>query len=755
MKKNLLKAFTWGSVFTMSAVSLAGCGTNDANNETDTNTNVDLTKYENGETKPNVIYIVLDDIGFSDLGAYGSEIKTPNIDALAANGLTYNNFNACPLSSITRASLLTGRESNSVGMGNVANVSLSEDLTNLQGRVKDEAGMISEVLNQSGYATFGVGKWHLAPAYQVNPAGPFDNWPLQKGFDRYYGFMDGETDQYSPQLVSGNELIDSPDTEGYTLNDDLLTHAEQYITDQVSMYPDTPFFLNYAFGTGHSPVQVPESYIDMYDGTYDAGWEAVRQARFEKQKELGIIPEDAELADFEEGVQDWASLTADEQKLFARFMETYAGYITQADEEVGKLVQHLKDLGVYENTMIVLIGDNGATGDGGLLGTDAFIGGMTAGIYPEIEYLLEKYDEIGTADMQSLYQKGWAQVSNTPFGHFKGSTYAGALRNPMIVSWPSGISDVGTIREQYISVTDITPTVLDILEIDVPETINGVTQMPMYGVSFASTFESSDAEEVRTVAPVYFQNYRSIFKDGWQAIGIHTPGTDWEDDTWELYNLNEDFSQVNNVAEDNADKLKELKKLFDEETADWGIYPLREGSPFDMGFLRDDSPANRTTFKYYNGVGHMSPGSFAPIQANNAVITVDITRDAGEQGVLLAKGDEIGGYSLYIKDNKLVYYYDRYGLVSKVVSNIDVPIGESEIKLEIVRANVFASHAILYINGVNVGEGDISEAPVVSLEGVDVGKDMYKPVSPEYAEFGDFEFTGDFDYITIEVTPLG
>ena len=542
-KNVALKTVAWSSVLTLAAGSMVACGSNDGTDNTSTTTNVDLTKYENGETKPNVIYIVLDDIGFSDLGAYGSEIQTPNIDELAANGLAYNNFNANPLSSCTRASLLSGREMNTVGMGNVANVSLSEDLTNLQGQVTDEAGLVSEVLQQSGYATFGVGKWHLAPPYQINPAGPFNNWPLSKGFDRYYGFMDGETDQYSPQLVNGNEIIDAPDTEGYTLNDDLLSHATQYITDQVSLYPDTPFFLNFAFGTAHSPLQVPESYIDMYDGVYDEGWEVIRQARFEKQKELGIIPEDAQLTDSDEDVQEWDSLTEDEQALFARFMETYAGYITQADEEVGKLIQHLKDLGVYDNTMIVLIGDNGATDSGGLYGTDAFIGTLL-NTFPEGDYMLEKYDEIGGPDMQALYQRGWAQVSNTPFAHYKGSTYAGALRNPLIISWPAGITDVGTVRDQYVDVTDITPTVLDILEIEVPETINGISQMPMFGVSIASTFDSADAEETTTVEADYFQNYRSIYSDGWQAIAVHTPGTEWEEDVWELFNLNEDFFTV-------------------------------------------------------------------------------------------------------------------------------------------------------------------------------------------------------------------
>lgn len=755
--KVFVKAVAWGSVLTLTAGAMTGCSTKktDVDTDTTTDTTTDKTKYENGDTKPNVIYIVLDDIGFSDLGCYGSEIKTPNIDALAQNGIRYNNFNTCPLSSPTRASLLTGRENNSVGMGNVANVSLGEDRPNIQGRVIDEAGMVSEILQEEGFNTYGIGKWHLAPAYTVNPAGPFDYWPTQKGFDRFYGFMDGETDQYNPQLVSGNELISAPDTEGYNVNDDLVNHAIQYITDQVSLYPDQPFFMNYAFGTGHSPLQVAESYIDMYDGVYDKGWDVVRQERFERQISSGIIPADTQLASGDETVAAWDSMSEDEKKLSIRFMQTYAGFMTQADEEVGKLINYLKETGEYDNTMIVLIGDNGATNSGGPMGTDSFMSALTGGRVATVNDLLPKIDEIGGPNMQALYPKGWAQVSNTPFDTYKGSVYAGALRNPLIISWPAGIKEGGTIRNQYVHVTDITPTVLDILEFEVPETINGVKQMPMYGTSIASTFEDANAKEVRTTAITYLQPNRAIYSDGWKAIATHTNGKSFDEDVWELYNVKEDYTESVNLAKKESKKLDELKKLFMSEAEKYKILPLKEGSVADMAFVRPDSPANRTSFKFYPGVGTLLPAAAPQINTNSFAISATITRNSNsDEGVIAAMGDEIGGYSFYIINNKLIFLYNKFSTIYSITSNIDVPVGEVNVKFDFVRSTIFDGTGTLYINDVNVGSADFVTAPVVTFEGLSIGMDKYKPVSTDYEELGDFPFTGKLSFVQYDISPI-
>ncbi len=758
INKTIVNAAAWGSVLTLTTSLITGFSVSAAGSNSDlgpgNKTSGDV-KVGKNQKASNVIYIILDDIGFSDLGCYGSEIKTPNIDKLAENGLRYNNFNACPMSSATRASLLTGRESNSVGMGQVANVALEEDRPNLQGAVTDKAGMISEILKTEGYSTFGVGKWHVAPTYTITPAGPFDYWPLSKGFDRYYGFMDGETDQYNPQLLCGNEMIDAPNSDGYNLNDDLLKHAEQYITDQVSVYPDKPFFLNYGFGTGHSPQQVPQSYIDMYAGVYDKGWDQIRQERFERQLGSGIIPSGSELHPTDETVKSWDSLSADEKKLFIRFMENYAGYITQADEEVGKLIDHLKKVGVYDNTMIILIGDNGATSDGGPFGTDCFIGGLTSGIYPSVEKLSAKHNEIGGPDMQALYPKGWAQVSNTPFGHYKGSVYTGALRNPLIISWPAGITDAGSIRDQYVHVTDITPTVLDVLGIAAPRVLNGVEQMTMYGTSIAGTFNNRDAAEPRNMAITYVQPNRSIYKDGWRAVSSHKNGTSFDDDVWELYNTKTDYTESINVAAENPQKLEELKKLFMSEAAKYKMLPLTESSTKDMGFIRYDSSANKNTFKYYKGVGHIATSAAPPVNTNSFAISVTATRTSkSDSGVIAAMGDEIGGYTFYIMNNKLVFLYDKFGKISKITSDIDVPVGEVKLKFDFTRTSMVEGTGTLYINDQNVGSGKIATAPTVTIEGFDIGRDMYKAVSTDYKDLGDFAFNGQFNYVQFDITPF-
>jgi arylsulfatase A-like enzyme len=754
--KPIMKALAIGSMLTLTA-TMTACSSNISFAKTSEkpkeNTNKAATnsiKYANGEKKPNIIYIVLDDIGFSDLGAYGSEIKTPNIDKLAADGLRYNNFNTTPLCSPTRASLLTGRENHSVGMGNVANVTLGPERPNFQGGVTPAAGTVAEILKENNYSTFGVGKWHIAPIYTVTPAGPFDYWPLSKGFDRYYGYMDGETGQFKPQLVNGNELIEAPKTDGYNLNDDLLSHAKQYITDHVSIYPDKPFFMNYAFSAGHSPIQVPEKYIDMYDGVYDKGWDSIRLERFERQKELGIIPVNTTLAKSDPSVKPWESFSTEQKKLYTRFMQAYAGFITQADEEVGKLISYLKETGQYDNTMIVLLGDNGAAPEGGENGTDSFFSALTAGRVASVDDLMKKYELIGGPEMQALYPKGWAQVSNTPFNKYKGSVYAGALRNPLIISWPNGIKDKGSIRSQYVHVTDITPTVLDVLEVEPPQELKGVSQMPMYGTSIVSTFDNANAPEVRNLAITYHQPNRAIYHDGWKAISVHKNGTSFDEDVWELFKVSEDYTESTNVANKYPEKLKELQELFMSEAEKHNMLPLTEGSPADMGYVTADSPANRTTFKYYPGVGTLNPKAMPQVNTNSFTITVPITE--GGSGVLAAMGDEIGGFTFYIKNNKLEFLYNKFDTISKITSSVNVPKGKSEVKFVFNRTSMAGGNGTLYINGKKVGEGQVQTATMVSIEGLSIGRDAMNPVTKEYKKNGDFAFTGKFDFVQFDLT---
>jgi len=761
-----------GSALTLAA-TLTGCSTgleqdiannNIANAETDesssakpeSKTTVDNTSKDQDTNKPtNVVYIILDDMGYSDIGSFGSEIKTPNIDALAESGLRYNNFNACPFSSATRASLLSGRENNSVGMGHVANLSLEEEFPNFQGKVSKNAALITEILKENDFNTYGLGKWHIAPVNNVTPAGPYDYWPIARGFDRYYGFLDGETDQYNPNILSGNEFITVEYEDGYTLNDDLTDRAIQYITDHVSVYPEKSFFMNFAFGTAHSPQQVPPSYSDAYKGVYDVGWDVIRQERFERQKELGIIPEDAMLSTFDENVQPWDTLNTEQKKLYTRFMEVYAGYISQADEQVGKIVDHLKKTGIYDDTLIVLLcGDNGASGDGGPEGTDSFVSYMAGGRVAATEDLMPKYNLIGTEDMQALYPKGWGQASNTPFSGYKGSMSLGALRNGLIVTWPNGIEARGQIRNQYVHVADITPTVLDLFDIESPTNIKGVDQMPMYGVSIADTFDS-DVISTRSSGVFYKAGSCSYYKDGWRAVTQHIDGQPFEDDVWELYNVSEDYSECNNLADENPEKLEELKADFMKEVEAYNVLPFVEILPQQLSYTQKGCAQDRVIFKYYRGMNYISPLAAPAIAIGGLNITVPVTLNSEEdQGVLVAMGDDMGGYSLYIKEQKLNFAYNKYGEIFRVTSSLDIPVGQSEIKVILNKNSPVTGVATLLLDDQEIASGMIMTTFVPTFTGLSIGKDEFQAADPNYKDMGDFDFTGDFDYVQIEVTPF-
>ena len=368
--------------------------------------------------KTNVMYIVLDDAGFSDLGSFGSEINTDNIDALAENGLRYNNFHTAPVCSPTRASLLTGRNPHAVGMGNVANFDFGEEYPNSRGAIPDEAGFVTEVLAEHDYTNFGVGKWHITPTTELSAAGPYDRWPLGKGFDRYYGNLEDSSDQFRPELFRDNSAVPLPDVEDYHYSEDIVGNAEQYVTDHISIRPDDPFFMYLGFGAQHMPHQVAEEYIDMYEGEYDAGWDVIREERFARQKELGIIPEDAELAPRAEGVPAWDTLSEEQKKVYTRFMETYAGFLTHTDEQVGRLMDSLEEMGELDNTMIVFISDNGASFSGGPNGATNQARAYNK-LPEDLEEINEKYDQIGSGETNSDYPSGWSQVSNTPFPNFK------------------------------------------------------------------------------------------------------------------------------------------------------------------------------------------------------------------------------------------------------------------------------------------------------------------------------------------------
>ncbi|SDI27190.1 arylsulfatase [Alteribacillus persepolensis] len=699
--------------------------------------------------QPNIVYIVLDDVGFSDLGCYGSEIKTPNMNRLAENGLRYNNFNATPLCSPTRASLLTGRNNHSVGMGSVADFDLGTDQSSIRGRILPKAATAAEILKDNGYSTMALGKWHLAPIHQLTPAGPFENWPLAKGFERYYGFLGPETDQFYPELTYDNHMVDPPEKSDYHFSEDIVDKSIQFVTDQVSVTPDKPYFLYLSFGAQHAPHQAPKEYIDMYKGAYDDGWDVIREKRLKRQKELGIVPEDTELSPRNKNVKAWDELIEDEKKVFSRFQEVYAGFLTHTDDQIGRFLDFLEKIGELDNTLIVFLSDNGASQEGGFGGSvnqSTFFNALEE----SIEDQLAKIDEMGGPRAGTNYPKGWAQAGNTPFKQYKQTTHFGGTRVPCIIHWPEGIQEKGAIRTQFHHVIDVTPTVLDILQVEAPKTYRGVDQMPIHGTSMTYTFENERAPTRRTTQYFEMFGHRAIYHEGWKAVTHHQKGVPFENDVWELYYVEEDFAELHDLADKYSGKLEELKELWWEEAKKYNVLPLNDKTVELSSFVSPEAVTARKTFTYYPGVAHL--GTFAAPQITNKsyIITVLAERPSPScEGVLVAHGDHDSGYVFYIRNNRLVFEYNYVGTMFKIESDVYVPIGECTFEFKFTKKEENSGMGSLYINGGKAGEGHIPKTLLYRLShgGFDIGRDSLSQVSESYRDEGEFSFNGNIERV--------
>jgi arylsulfatase A-like enzyme len=551
-----------------------------------------LTNPKAPKGAPNVVWIILDDVGFGASSTFGGLISTPNFDTLAHLGLRYTNFHTAGICAPTRAALLTGRNHHYVHEGGFSHTQLSAGFPGWDGRIPSDKGTIAEILRENGYNTFAVGKYGVTPDEDATDAGPFDRWPSGKGFDHFFGFLGSQTDQYQPDLVEDNAHV-KPD--GRNLNDQITDKAIFYLTRQQKVAPNKPFFLYYAPGATHAPHQVSHEWSDLYKGKFDEGWDVFRQRVFEKQKKEGIIPANAVLPERNPGIKAWNTLPADEKRLYARFMEVYAGYLTYADHEVGRLVQYLKTSKQLDNTLIfVIIGDNGASKEGSLNGDiDRQILLKQHSEQENIQYNLAKIGEIGTPEgTQVNYPLGWAQAANTPFKYWKQDANAeGGTRNPLIVFAPKVIKDPGAIRTQYSHVIDVLPTTLELLGLNVPEYIRGIKQDTLQGTPLAYSFNDRTAASKHRVQYYYIFGSRSIYKDGWKAevyhhpdfIDMTNPGSKWKSDStvnnfdkdvWELYNLDKDYTERVNLASKYPDKLNELKALYDEQARKNHIYPF-------------------------------------------------------------------------------------------------------------------------------------------------------------------------------------
>lgn len=690
--------------------------------------------------KPNVIYVVLDDVGYSDLGCFGSAIDTPNFDSLAQNGLRYSNFHTTTLCSPTRACLLTGRNHHSVGMRYLANADMG--WPSGRGAISHRAGTLAEMLKLQGYATYAVGKWHLAPTENANAAGPFDQWPLGRGFERFYGFMNGSTDQFHPELCQDNQQVSPPATpeEGYHLSDDLSDRAVRCISDKMAIWPDKPFFLYLCYGAGHFPHQAPEPALAKYRGRFSHGWDEERVRRLAKQRAMGLVPENTELPPSNPGVRGWAELSSEEREVSQRMQEAYAALLDHTDAAFGKLLDFLDRTGIRDNTIIVLISDNGAS-------TDCDPDGTT-NVLRWFNHLPEDYAvsrgqlaKIGTARSSGNYPWGWAQASNTPLKLYKSFTHGGGVRDPMIFSWPAGVKAKGTIRSQFTHVTDITPTIMELCNIHAPETINGVAQMPIHGESFAYSLDAPDKPTVKESQYFEMYGHRSIWHRGWKAVTQHKAGSDFESERWELYHLDEDFSELRDLSQEKPEKLAEMKERWWAEAGRYGVMPLDDSDVLFKPPYRPGAPRWRTECSFFPPISSI-PAEAAPMtQDVSHRIAIEIERsDASQGGTLVCFGSCHGGYAIDVIDNRLVYTYNYAGFeVSRVVSNREIPIGATTVAFEFEKTGTLKGGGRLIIDGEPAGEHIFERTLLrLSLSPLTFGRSNAEPVDPERRTSPDF-----------------
>lgn len=737
----------------------------------------DWTPYEPPrapEGSPNVIYITLDDVGFSAMSAYGGPIPTPHIDRIADNGIRYTQFHTTALCSPTRSCLLTGRNHTRNSMACITEA--SSGFPTASGTIPPENGMLSEILGELGWNTYMVGKWHLCPTDEMNLASTRRNWPSGRGFERWYGFLGAETSQWYPDLVYDNHPVEQPSSpeDGYHFSVDITDKAIEFIRDAKSVAPDKPFFLYYAPGACHAPHHAPKEWSDKFKGQFDMGYEAIREQTLARQKQMGIIPEDTELPPVNpigtetrtgpggqpfpplDVTRPWDSLSADEQRLFARMAEVYAGFLAHADDQIGRLIDFLDFIGERENTLIMLVSDNGASGEGG---PDGSVNEMLFmnGIPDNIDNNLAMLDELGGPKTYNHYPNGWAMAFNTPFKMWKRYEFEGGTADPCIISWPAGMAARGELRTQYHHAIDLVPTVLDALGVEAPTTIKGHTQSHFDGVSMRYSFDDDAAPGQRVTQFYSMLGSRAIWHDGWKAVTTHPTLSGWghyNDDEWELYHTDVDRSELNNLAAEHPDKVRELVGLWFAEAGANGGFPLDDRNASELFTAeRPVLTPPRDRYVYFPDCAEVPESQAVNIRNRSFSIgaLVDIP-EGGADGVLIAQGSRFGGYSLYIKDNRLHYVNNFVGLFEQmVVSTQDIPSGVNLIlsasfdKTGEDPPGVAHGTLSLYHGDVKVGEGPLklqAGGYMVAGEGLCVGRDSGHPVTDDYAGDRPWRFTG-------------
>jgi len=706
---------------------------------------------------PNILLLVLDDVGFAQLSCFGSDIATPTLDRLAANGLRYTNFHTTALCSPTRACLLTGRNHHSVGMGRV--IELATGFPGYNARIARTNGFLPEMLVPHGYAAWAVGKWHLTPEDECHLAAARTRWPLGRGFERYYGFFGGETHQFAPALIEDNHQVEPPRTieQGYHLTEDLVDHAIGLVKDLRTVDADKPFFLYFCTAACHSPHQAPPEWIARYRGHFDRGWDAWREATLARQIAAGILPPGTELSPRPKWVPAWDTLSADERRLYARYMEAFASFLSHTDHHLGRLLAFLEETGDLDDTLVVALSDNGASSEGGPHGSVNDLRPWNLLARP-LDEALARVDEIGGPRCHNNYPWGWTVAGNTPFRRWKREVHEGGVADPLIVHWPRRIAARGDLRRQYVHAIDVAPTILELVGVDPPAAIDGVAQRPLEGTSFAYTFAAPAAPERHTTQYYEMFGCRAIYHRGWKAVTYH-PLQDqtlsFDDDSWELYDVTKDPTECHDLAAAEPAQLRELVDLWWAEAAKYQVLPLDNRALSELVLERPSQVPQRSRYIYYPGMAAVPEAAAVNVRNRSHTISAEVDiPTGGAEGVLVAQGSLLGGWSLYVKDGLLRYVHNLAGAEEhRVTSDVVLTPGPHTLGFRFARTGEHQGTGTLLVDGAPVGGAEIPRFTPTRFSltgaGLTCGRNPGLAVTDDYRV--PFAFTGLIRHVVIEV----
>ncbi|MBL7648119.1 MAG: arylsulfatase [Candidatus Hydrogenedentes bacterium] len=718
------------------------------------------------EGAPNVVIVLIDDMGFGHSSAFGGPVNMPTVEKLAAGGLRYNRFHTTALCSPSRTALLTGHNHHANNAGAI--MELATAYPGNTGIRPRSITTLAEILRQNGYSTGAFGKYHETPPWEVSVSGPYDRWPTGSGFDKFYGFIGGETNQWAPAIFDGVTRVEPPATPNYHFTTDMTDKAIAWVSAQQSLTPDKPFYLYFATGATHAPHHAPKEWIDKYKGKFSGGWDKLREETFERQKKLGIVPANAKLTARPKEIPAWKDMSADQKRLFERQMETFAGFAEHTDSEVGRLVAQLEAIGELDNTLFFyILGDNGSSAEGGPEGTYNEMMALN-GIVGSADQMIEHIDNWGDPTTFPHFAIGWAWAGNTPFQWTKQvASHFGGTRNGMVMHWPKGIKAKNEIRDQFHHLIDVAPTALEAAQIPQPTMVNGVKQRPMDGVSMLYSADNAEAADTRTTQ--YFEMFgnRGIYHEGWVACTRHSipwlmvPLPALENDTWELYNIDEDFTQANNLASKNPEKLKELQDLFLQEAERNHVLPLddRRSERFNPAIAgRPDLLGGRKSLTVYPGMMGMLENAFINVKGVHHTVEAEVElKDDMTNGVIIAQAGYFGGWSLYMKDGKPHHEYNWFALErTNIGGDTVLPAGKHTIGYEFIPDEAkpgTGGKSILSVNGKKVAEAQIPKTQPYAFsgdEGADVGLDSETNVSPDYKPGIPSMFTGKIVKVTVE-----